>query len=146
MKYTYAGATLFSILTMVIPLGAHAAERTSAVWFAHPILLCKGQDMETYNDDGTSFNKQSSTAVWKIQFASNSVTYLNMDITESILHKQTPRTLSNNSVILLNSGRLMVFFPMTKTSLGQPFYPAKLVGVGSWSQTERTNFKCYPGG
>ena len=144
MKYTYAGATLFSMLTMVMPSGGHAAERTSPVWFAHPILLCKGQDMETYNDDGPSLNKQSSTAVWKVNFASDSVKYLTVDITERILHKQMPRILSDNSVILLNSGRIMVFFPVIETLMGHPFYPAKVVGVGSWSQTERINFKCYP--
>lgn len=97
--------------------------------------------MASYDDDGSSFGKQRSTAIWKVNFASNSVKYLTLEFTEIILYKARPH---ESSVIFLDSGRVMYFFSREETLSGKTFYPAKLVGAALQSGIERINFMCFP--
>lgn len=130
---------------VVFLMGVSCTPAFSAVWDEFPVLVCRGvRAMDCSITDQTCRNRET-TAVWRVDFRTNRVTYFGGEFSEVILLKNIERyrgrALSEN--IFLDSGRTMRFEAPTRDDRTGPRVRAVLAG-SALGNVNVTEFECAP--
>jgi hypothetical protein len=132
--------TLFLSLLLV------AQSASAAVWDRHAFLICRSRQAVVCSVSNAACSRRDTSAVWRVDFGQNRVTYLGGRFTETILakHVTTFQGQALSESIFLDSGRVMRFHePREDPAIGL-LIPATLTGPELADGVEASTWECSP--
>lgn len=132
---------LLAILVATLPATANAA-----IWDDHQALICRGDRAATCDVEAATCDKRDSSAVWKVNFNTKSVTYLGGQYREAIVARNS-YVLDGSPIddtIMLASNRILKFFKPKSNAFTGIEIKAVLVGSSLSESLDGMTFTCGP--